>query len=145
MFTSKLLCSVLTSLIDLRKLKTIFPTISCKQFCLCTSLCLFVSGESRRRCFKLPNVALNRKALRQCLNACNFFLLCKDCKQTWWMPASVQAAVSGRQQSAWVTHDLTGFRFYTHENTRGSLWNLEVFYKKRSPVMPYFHCFNILL
>ena len=37
------------------------------------------------------------------------------------------------------------FRFYTHENTRGSLWNLEVFYKKTSSVTPYFHCFNISL
>ena len=35
------------------------------------------------------------------------------------MPASVHATLSGGQHSA-VTHDLVGFRFYTHENTRGS-------------------------
>ena len=72
------------------------------------------------------------------LDAFNFYLHCNDCKQTQWMPASVHATVSGSQHSAWVTHVLIGFRFYKHKNTGGNLWNLEVFYKKTSPVTPLF-------
>ena len=34
------------------------------------------------------------------LDACNIFLLCNDCKQTQWMPASVHGTVSGSKHSA---------------------------------------------
>ena len=34
---------------------------------------------------------------------------------------------------------------YKHENARGNLWKLEVFYKKTSPVTPYFYFINLFL
>ena len=142
MFTPKLRYSLLTrSTKETENFKSIFPTVSRKQFFLCHFvLSLDVKKWAQKAMFQVTKLYTERENLvtMRKLDACNFFLLCNDSKQTQWMPASVHATASGNQHSAWVTHALIGFRFYKNWNARLNLWNLEVFYKKTIPVTPIF-------
>ena len=82
------------------------------------------------------------------LDGCIFFLLCKDCKQTRWMLASIHATASNKQRSASVTHILIGFRFYKHEFTV-VIWEFSKYFQcllqENKTGDSLFSSFNVLL
>ena len=86
MFTPKLRCSVLArSTKKTEKVKSIFPTVFCKQFCLCRfALSLDVEKWFQKAMFQVTERYTERENLiiMRKLDACDFFPLCNDCKQT---------------------------------------------------------------
>ena len=149
MFTSKPLCSVLTSLIDEGKLKFSRQSPANNFVLICTSLCLFVSlslvspegdvssYQTLHRTGK-PKGNARRRVI--------FFFSAKTVnKLDGCLQVYTQQSVEDNTAHEWQWSYRIQILHTRKLSTRGSLWNLEVFYKKTSPVTPYFHCFNILL